>query len=88
MMAKKTELDYPEVMEKNLVLTLEDWTNIFKDWNGIQKDTVAGTLIKIRVDAGYVTFSSSYDTSEMKLWLNLRLPKDPSLLNVSPKETT
>jgi len=87
-MEKKTELDYPEVLEKNLVLTLEDWTNIFKDWNGIQKGTVSGTLIKIRVDAGYVTFSSSYDISEMKLWLNLRLPKDPSLLNVSPKETT
>ena len=75
MMAKKTELDFPEVMEKNLVLTLEDWKNIFQDWNGTQKDTVVGTLIKIQVDAGSATFSSSADTCTMKLWLTLIEPR-------------
>ena len=88
MMEKKIVLDYPEVLEKNLALTCEDWTNIFKDWSGTQKDTVCGSLIRTQLDAGYVTFSSLYDTYEMKLWLKLNIPKDPSLLNVSPKETT
>ncbi len=75
MMAKKTELDFPEVLEKNLVLTWEDWKNIFLDWNGTLKDTVVGTLIKIRVDAGFATFSSSADTCTMKLWLTLNTPR-------------
>ena len=75
MMAKKTELDYPEVMEKNLVLTLEDWKNIFHDWNGTQKGTVVGTHIRIQLDAGSVTFSSSADTCTMKLWLTLNIPR-------------
>ena len=74
-MAKKTELDYPEVMEKNLLLTLEDWKNIFLDWNGTQKDTVVGTHIRIQADAGSVTFSSSADTCTMKLWLTLNIPR-------------
>ena len=74
-MAKKTELDFPEVLEKNLVLTLEDWKNIFLDWNGIQKGTVVGTHIRIQLDAGSVTFSSSADTCEMKLWLTLKYPR-------------
>ena len=74
-MAKKIELDYPEVMEKNLVLTLEDWKNIFQDWNGTQKGTVVGTHIRIQLDAGSVTFSSSADTCEMKLWLTLKYPR-------------
>ena len=74
-MAKKTELDYPEVMEKNLVLTYEDWKNIFQDWNGTQKGTVVGTHIRIQLDAGSVTFSSSADTSEMKLWLTMKIPR-------------
>ena len=75
MMAKKTELDYPEVMEKNLLLTCEDWKNIFLDWNGTQKDTVVGTHIRIQADAGSVTFSSSADTSVMKLWLTISIPR-------------
>tara|TARA_B110001454_G_C12384825_1_gene294244 strand:- start:143 stop:379 length:237 start_codon:yes stop_codon:yes gene_type:complete len=74
-MAKKTELDYPEVMEKNLVLTLEDWKNIFLDWSGTQKGTVVGTLIRTQLDAGSVTFSSSVDTCTMKLWLTLTIPR-------------
>ena len=74
-MAKKTELDYPEVMEKNLVLTLEDWKNIFQDWNGTQKGTVVGTHIRLQLDAGSVTFSSSVDTCTMKLWLTLNIPR-------------
>ena len=74
-MAKKTELDFPEVMEKNLLLTCEDWKNIFLDWNGIQKGTVVGTHIRIQLDAGSVTFSSSADTCTMKLWLTLNIPR-------------
>lgn len=74
-MAKKTELDFPEVMEKNLLLTYEDWKNIFQDWNGTQKVTAVGTLIKIQVDAGFVTFSTSADTCTMKLWLTLNSPR-------------
>ena len=74
-MAKKTELDFPEVMEKNLLLTLEDWKNIFQDWNGTQKGTVVGTHIRIQLDAGSVTFSSSADTCTMKLWLTLNIPR-------------
>ena len=75
-MAKKTELDYPEVMEKNLVLTYEDWKNIFQDWNGTQKGTVVGTHIRIQLDAGSVTFSSSADTCTMKLWLTCNIPRN------------
>jgi len=74
-MAKKTELDYPEVLEKNLVLTWEDWKNIFLDWSGIQKGTVVGTHIRIQLDVGSVTFSSSADTCEMKLWLTYKIPR-------------
>ena len=74
-MEKKTELDFPELMEKTWILTLEDWTNIFNDWRGSQKDTGCGILIKIPMDAGYVTFSSLSDKFEMYCHMNVQIPK-------------
>jgi len=43
-----------EVLEKNLLLTVEDWTNMFKDWCGNQKDTECGIHTRIHTDAGSV----------------------------------
>ena len=48
-----------EDLEKNYLLTVEDWTNTFKDWSGNQKDTECGIHTRIHTDAGSVTLSSS-----------------------------
>ena len=74
-MEKKTALDFQELMEKTWILTCEDWTNIFNDWIGSQKDTDSGILIKIPMDAGYVTFSSLSDKFEMYCHMNVKRPK-------------
>ena len=74
-MVEKTALDYQELMEKTWILTLEDWTNIFKDWIGSQKGTDSGILIKIPMDAGYVTFSSLSDKYEMYSHMSMKIPK-------------
>ena len=74
-MEKKTALDFQELMEKTWILTCEDWTNIFNDWIGSQKDTDSGILIKIPMDAGYVTFSSLSDKYEMYCHMNQTVPK-------------
>jgi len=71
----KTELDYPELMEKTWILTCEDWTNIFKDWIGSQKDIASGILIRTHTDVGSVTFSSLSDKYEMYFKVNLTIPK-------------
>ena len=74
-MEKKTALDFQELMEKTWILTCEDWMNIFKDWIGSQKDIDSGILIKIPMDAGYVTFSSLSDKFEMYCHMNVKRPK-------------
>ena len=74
-MEKRTALDFQELMEKTWILTCEDWTNIFNDWIGSQKDTDSGILIKIPMDAGYVTFSSLSDKFEMYCHMNVQIPK-------------
>ena len=74
-MEKKTALDFQELMEKTWILTCEDWTNIFKDWIGSQKDIDSGILIKIPMDAGYVTFSSLSDKFEMYSHMSVKIPK-------------
>ena len=74
-MDEKTAVDYQELMEKTWILTCEDWTNIFKDWIGSQKGTDSGILIKIPMDAGYVTFSSLSDKFEMYCHMNVQQPK-------------
>ena len=74
-MEKKTALDFQELMEKTWILTCEDWMNIFKDWIGSQKDIDSGILIKIPMDAGYVTFSSLSDKYEMYCHMNVKQPK-------------
>ena len=74
-MEKRTALDFQELMEKTWILTCEDWTNIFNDWIGSQKDTDSGILIKIPMDAGYVTFSSLSDKFEMYCHMNVKRPK-------------
>ena len=74
-MEKKTALDFQELMEKTWILTCEDWTNIFKDWIGSQKDTGSGILIKIPMDVGYVTFSSLSDKFEMYSHMSVKIPK-------------
>ena len=74
-MEEKIGLDYQELMEKTWILTCEDWMNIFKDWIGSQKGTGSGILIKIPMDAGYVTFSSLSDKFEMYCHMNVQIPK-------------
>ena len=74
-MEKKTALDFQELMEKTWILTCEDWMNIFKDWIGSQKGTGSGILIKIPMDAGYVTFSSLSDKFEMYSHMSVKIPK-------------
>ena len=74
-MEKRTVLDFQELMEKTWILTCEDWTNIFKDWIGSQKGTDSGILIKIPMDAGYVTFSSLSDKYEMYSHMSMKIPK-------------
>ena len=74
-MEKRTALDFQELMEKTWILTCEDWTNIFKDWIGSQKDIDSGILIKIPMDAGYVTFSSLSDKFEMYSHMSVKIPK-------------
>lgn len=74
-MEEKIALDYQELMEKTWILTCSDWMNIFKDWIGSQKDTGSGILIKIPMDAGYVTFSSLSDKFEMYCHMNVQIPK-------------
>ena len=78
-MVVKTAVDYQELMEKTWILTCEDWTNIFKDWIGSQRGTDSGILIKIPMDAGYVTFSSLSDKYEMYSHMKMSIPKTQRL---------
>jgi len=64
-----------ELLEKNLVLTQEDWMNTFHDWCGNQKDTVCGIRTKILTDAGSVTLSSSSNSYEFSLYLKMVIPR-------------
>ncbi|HHZ97414.1 MAG TPA: hypothetical protein EYN67_18135 [Flavobacteriales bacterium] len=63
-----------ELLEKNLLLTVEDWTNIFKDWCGNQKDTECGIHTRIHTDAGSVTLSSSLTSYDLKVYIHQTLP--------------
>ena len=65
-----------EDLEKNFLLTVEDWTNTFRDWSGNQKDTECGIHTRIHTDAGSVTLSSSQDNYLLKLWITLELPQN------------
>ena len=65
-----------EDLEKNFLLTVEDWTNTFKDWSGNQKDTECGIHTRIHTDAGSVTLSSSVDNYLLKLWITVTLPQN------------
>ena len=64
-----------ELMEKNLVLTQEDWMNILADWSGSQKDIECGIRIKIHTDVGSVTLSSSSNSCELSLYLKMTVPR-------------
>jgi hypothetical protein len=74
-----------ELMEKNLLLTQEDWMNILADWSGSQKDIECGIRIRIHTDAGSVTLSSSSNSSELSLYLKLSVPKE-NLNNTKSEE--
>ena len=65
-----------EDLEKNFLLTVEYWTNTFKDWSGNQKDTECGIHTRIHTDAGSVTLSSSVDNYLLKLWITVTLPQN------------
>ena len=65
-----------ELLEKNLLLTQEDWTNIFNDWCGTQKDTECGLRIRIQQDVGAVTLSSSSNNFELALYMKITKPRD------------
>jgi len=76
-----------EFLEKQLLLMQEEWSNIFRDWCGNQKDTVyiennggCGTLTKIHTGAGYVTLSSLSNSYEMRIYLKMDLPKENNLV--------
>ncbi|SVD57743.1 uncharacterized protein METZ01_LOCUS410597 [marine metagenome] len=64
-----------ELLEKNLLLTQEDWMNILADWSGSQKDTECGIRIRIPTDAGSVTLSSSSNSCELSLYLKMVIPR-------------
>ena len=64
-----------EHLEKNLLLTQEDWMNTFRDWCGNQKDTECGIRIRIHTDAGSVTLSSSSSNYELTLYLKMSIPR-------------
>jgi hypothetical protein len=68
-------------MEKNLMLTVEDWTNIFKDWCGTQKDIECGIHTRIHTDAGSATFSSSSNNFAMALYIKIEIPRGTSQKN-------
>ncbi|HHZ96220.1 MAG TPA: hypothetical protein EYN67_11855 [Flavobacteriales bacterium] len=74
-----------EVLEKNLLLTVEDWTNMFKDWCGNQKDTECGIHTRIHTDAGSVTLSSSLTSYDLKVYIHLELPQNKTLSRKSSK---
>ena len=69
-----------EALEKNLLLTVEDWTNMFKDWCGNQKDTECGIHTRIHTDAGSVTLSSSLTSYDLKVYIHLELPQNKTLI--------
>ncbi|HHZ97170.1 MAG TPA: hypothetical protein EYN67_16850 [Flavobacteriales bacterium] len=70
-----------ELLEKNLLLTQEDWTNIFNDWCGSQKDTECGIRTRIHTDAGSVTLSSSSSSYELSLYMKIVKPRGTSQQN-------
>jgi hypothetical protein len=74
-----------EFLEKQLILTVEEWTNIFNDWCGNQKDIECGIRTKIHTDAGSVTLSSSSNNSELQLYI--KVSKDPLVIQAPPQET-
>ena len=76
-------LPWQELLEKNLMLTQEDWTNIFKDWCGSQKDTECGIRTRIHTDAGSVTLSSSSNSYELSLYLKMSNPRGTSQNNLN-----
>ncbi|HHZ97244.1 MAG TPA: hypothetical protein EYN67_17245 [Flavobacteriales bacterium] len=65
-----------EDLEKSLMLTVEDWTNTFKDWCGNQKDTECGIHTRIHTDAGSVTLSSLSTNYDLKVYIHLEVPHD------------
>ena len=65
-----------ELLEKNLLLTQEDWTNILADWSGSQKDTECGIRIRIPTVAGSVTLSSLSNSCELSLYLKMTVPRE------------
>jgi len=76
-------LPWQELLEKNLMLTQEDWTNIFNDWSGSQKDTECGIRTRIHTDVGYVTLSSSSSSYELSLYLKMSNPRGTSQMNLN-----
>jgi len=70
-----------ELLEKNLMLTQEDWTNIFNDWCGSQKDIECGIRTRIHTDAGSVTLSSSSSSFELSLYMKIVTPRGTSQHN-------
>jgi hypothetical protein len=74
-------LPLQELMEKNLILTLEDWTNIFNDWCGSQKGIECGIRTRIHTDAGSVTLSSSSSSFELSLYMKIVIPRGTSQQN-------
>jgi len=65
-----------EALEKNLLLTVEDWTNMFKDWCGNQKDTECGIRTRIHTDVGSVMLSSLSTSYDLKVYIHLEIPHD------------
>ena len=70
-----------ELLEKNLLLTQEDWMNTFHDWCGNQKDTECGIRTRIHTDVGSVTLSSSLNNYELSLYLKMEIPRGTSQKN-------
>ena len=65
-----------EDLEKNFLLTVEDWQNTLTDWCGNQKDTECGIHTRIHTDVGSVTLSSSSNNYELKLYIKLIAPQN------------
>ena len=65
-----------EHLEKNLLLTQEDWMNTFRDWCGNQKATECGIRTRIHTDVGSVTLSSLSNSCELSLYLKMTVPRE------------
>ncbi len=58
-----------ERMAKYSEITLDEFMNMCKSYDGNLKDIGSGTHIKIPTDAGYVNFYRSANSYEITVWM-------------------